>query len=153
MVRAIAGLARIHQLQGRLQLAATLLSLAESQLLTLNIGFDTLEQDDQEQALTLLRSQLDEHTFNTAWEKGHRLSLEQAITLAVSASNVSRDMNITDAPGLVPTQATTLKALVTFSIWHILESARWQWIGQAPTERLIDLSFPLIIDMLVTTLV
>ncbi|MCE7985949.1 MAG: hypothetical protein DYG89_32630 [Caldilinea sp. CFX5] len=82
MVRAIAGLARIHQLQGRLPLATTLLSLAESQLLALNIVFDTLEQADQEQALAQLRSQLDEQTFNAAWEKGRKLSLEQAIMLA-----------------------------------------------------------------------
>ena len=60
-------------------------------------------------------------------------------------------MNVTDATSLVPAQVATLKALVTFSTWPIFESRRGQWIGQDPTERLIDLSFPLIIDMTKTT--
>jgi tetratricopeptide (TPR) repeat protein len=82
MVKVIAGLAHVHQLQGRFQLATTLLSLVAAQLLALNTRLGAPEQADQEQALALLRSQLDEDSFNAAWENGRRLTVEQAITLA-----------------------------------------------------------------------
>jgi len=41
------------------------------------------DEAEQERYLKILRAQLDEATFNAAWEAGRRLTLEQAIVLAL----------------------------------------------------------------------
>jgi hypothetical protein len=41
------------------------------------------DQAEPERYTTILRAQLDEATFNMAWEAGRTLTMEQAISLAL----------------------------------------------------------------------
>jgi hypothetical protein len=45
------------------------------------------DQAEQERHINILRAQLDEATFNAAWEAGYALTLEQAIDLALEETN------------------------------------------------------------------
>ena len=44
------------------------------------------DQAEQERHIIILRSQLDDATFNAAWEAGRTLTLEQAIAVALEAT-------------------------------------------------------------------
>ena len=79
MVWALSGLARICQTQGHFQVATGLLGAVEALLRAMQARLDEPERSDQGQAVALLRIQIDEVGFNTAWKAGHSLTLEQAI--------------------------------------------------------------------------
>jgi len=45
------------------------------------------DQAEQERYIAILRGQLDGATFNSAWEAGRKLTLEQAIELALATDD------------------------------------------------------------------
>lgn len=80
-----AGIAAVKQ-QGRRAarlLAAANVLLTDTIDLNLTLTFDPADEAEYERYLALARQQLDEDTFNTAWNEGRAMNLEQAIAYAL----------------------------------------------------------------------
>ena len=82
MVWGLSGLARLCQNNGHCQLAAKLSGAVDALLKALNARVDEPEASDGARAVALLRTQLGEANFNSAWMAGQHVTLEEAITLA-----------------------------------------------------------------------
>jgi hypothetical protein len=70
-----------ERIEGDIQQAVRLLSAIVS--LYRSIGLSTYENTVLENDVAKRRSQLDEGLFNTAWEAGRAMTMEQAITQAL----------------------------------------------------------------------
>ncbi|MCA1553562.1 MAG: tetratricopeptide repeat protein [Chloroflexi bacterium] len=86
MTACVIGLARLATMQGQARKAATFLSTASALLGVGSANLSLIERLEREAALDSARAQLSEAEFNTAWEEGRALSLEQAIALALEDS-------------------------------------------------------------------
>jgi len=85
IVGTISGLARLCQGQGDHELAAQLLAAVATLLQSLPARLDEPEFSDSQRAVVLLRTQLDEATFQSAWHKGQQMTLEQTVALALQS--------------------------------------------------------------------
>jgi tetratricopeptide (TPR) repeat protein len=83
MIACLAGFAAIGIIQGKLEYAAKLMAAVDTQLALIGIKLLHVDQTEYERNLTLLRTELDEKTLSKFWRKGKRMSLEQAIALAL----------------------------------------------------------------------
>jgi predicted ATPase len=75
----LAGLAGLRARQGHPQWAATMLGAAESLLHATGGAWWPADRVEVERNREIIRSALDEAGFATAWEKGHALTLDQAL--------------------------------------------------------------------------
>lgn len=82
--RALVGLAKLAILQENHQRATQLLGAAQTFFDSHLRCLAPVEQEEYAQALTTVRSQLDDDTFTAAWAEGAQLSLEQAVGYALA---------------------------------------------------------------------
>lgn len=78
----LSGVAELRRAQGDTKRATLLLGFAEAFLKSNRRTFRPLDALAFDRSLTAARLQLDEATFNAAWEAGSKLTLEQAIAYA-----------------------------------------------------------------------
>jgi tetratricopeptide (TPR) repeat protein len=78
-----AGFAAIAAAQGKIQRAAQLLSAVEAQLAAIGIRLSHMDQLEYERNLALVRTKLDEKTLTKFWEKGKRMSFDEAVAFAL----------------------------------------------------------------------
>jgi predicted ATPase len=80
MANCIAGLGGVAAVQGKFVRAAELLATAKSLYATFEIKGEEIEAADRaeyEHDVAVVRQQLDESTFNAAWEEGKQMSLQE----------------------------------------------------------------------------
>ncbi len=80
----LAGFASLALAQGQVIRAVRLFGAAQSILQALNWRLPPADEQEYERALAKVHQQLDESTFNAAWEEGRMLSMDQAIAYALS---------------------------------------------------------------------
>jgi tetratricopeptide (TPR) repeat protein len=81
-VDSLAGFAEIASVAGRHQLAARLFGAAEAAYETLRSRMSSLFRVECDPIVDKLRKQLDQETFDAAWQAGRQMTLEQAIEYA-----------------------------------------------------------------------
>ena len=77
----IAAYAELRRVQGHTELAVRLLALPQLGP-ALQTGITIANRIERERSIAAARAELDPDAFNTAWEAGQKLTLEQAIALA-----------------------------------------------------------------------
>ena len=82
-IACLAGLAAIAAAQGRFERAAKLMAAVDTQLASIGIRLLFIDQLEYARNLADLRAKLDEKNFNKFWAKGKRMSLDDAIALAL----------------------------------------------------------------------
>lgn len=85
----LAGLASVRARQGHTQWAATMLGAAEILLHATGGAWWPADRVEVERNREIIRSALDEAGFAAAWEKGHALTLDQALLFAERDSHDS----------------------------------------------------------------
>lgn len=83
LIACLAGFADIAVAQGRLERAAQLIGIVESQIISLGIRLLFIDKMEYERNLALLKSKLDEKTLAKFRAKGAAMSLEEAIAFAL----------------------------------------------------------------------
>jgi non-specific serine/threonine protein kinase len=83
IISCLAGFAAIAVAQGEFERAAKLMSAVETQLNSIGIRLLFLDKLEYERNLALLRAKLEEKTLSKFWRRGERMSLEQALALAL----------------------------------------------------------------------
>lgn len=79
----IAGLAMITGVNGKPRQAVQLLGAVQAAVQTLDLVRHPADRMEYDRILAAVRAQLDEATFNAAWEEGGKMTLEQAIEYAL----------------------------------------------------------------------
>jgi len=82
-VIALAGLAGVAGVAGKHQQAARLFGAAEAIYEARGWKMDAVVRALYDRIIAAVRAQLDEATFNAAWEAGRKMTLEQAIEYAL----------------------------------------------------------------------
>jgi hypothetical protein len=82
----LGSLASVRAAQGKPAVAATLLAAANTQRKALGRPLIPVDVDDWTGMLEAVRAQLDAPTFSRATAEGQNLTLEQAVSLALSGS-------------------------------------------------------------------
>ena len=80
----LASFAGLAQAQGQLIRAVRLFGAAQAILQTLNWRLPPADGETYERNVASARAQLSKAAFDTAWEEGHALSMDQAIDYALS---------------------------------------------------------------------
>jgi tetratricopeptide (TPR) repeat protein len=88
---ALMGLAGVAQARQEPARAARLLAAALLMLETTGGAFDTVERQAYERIVESTRAQLDEQTWQKAWEEGRAMSVEQAVEYALADSEEPSD--------------------------------------------------------------
>jgi hypothetical protein len=83
MAMGLCGIARVSSVVGRVETAAQLISCFEALHDEIG-GGEAWVARMNEQTLSTIHAQLDEAAFAEAWEQGRVLTLEQAVTLALT---------------------------------------------------------------------
>src|SRR5438105_3967284 len=76
-------LGRVALAQGSPARAATLFAAARTQFDTTGLAMDPDEGPEYEKGLTAIRAALDEKAFSAAWATGKKMSLDEAVALAL----------------------------------------------------------------------
>ena len=71
---------------GRAEAAARLLSKAEALSEEIGGSFEGWAEEQNEETLAALRADLDEPAFAEAWEQGRKLTVDEAVALALGSS-------------------------------------------------------------------
>ena len=82
MAECMAGLAGLKARQGQTEWGATMLSAAESVLKITGGAWWPADRVEVDRNREMIRAALEPNVFNTAWEKGKAMSLEQALAFA-----------------------------------------------------------------------
>src|SRR6266540_4169829 len=77
-----------HALAGRMATAAQLIACSEALFEEWGQAFPKWIADENEETLARIREQLDDETFAEAWEKGRKLTIEEAVALALGDGDV-----------------------------------------------------------------
>jgi hypothetical protein len=85
----ISRLARTFASAGEAETAARLLSSSRALYEELGASAPSFGTDRNEETLAIVRAQLDDASFDAAWDEGLRLTLDEAIALALDAKLVS----------------------------------------------------------------
>ena len=73
--------------QGNHERAAQLLGASDALLKAMGLGQQPSDQPEIDRYEAVVRQQIGEEAFKSAWEKGQAMSLEQAITFALDEEN------------------------------------------------------------------
>ncbi|MBI1800497.1 MAG: hypothetical protein HYR71_02570 [Chloroflexi bacterium] len=84
MAETLVGWAGLALARQQPQRAATLSGAVAALLAVTHLPLDGFERTMHDNTIAALRAQLDEATFNAAWEAGRALTLEQAIEYALN---------------------------------------------------------------------
>ena len=79
----LVGMALVARKQGQLEQAARLFGAVEVMRRGVDIQVPPPYRDDHDKILAVLRAELGEETFAKAWEEGRKMSMEEAIELAM----------------------------------------------------------------------
>ena len=74
-------------MQGKAKRAITLFGAAAARRAAIGYPPPPINQADNERGIATARAQLDEATFNAAWDAGQAMTLEQAIVYALEGSD------------------------------------------------------------------
>ncbi len=80
----LAGLAALAAGLGDMRRAARLAAAAETLRASINLAWEAFERRLYERTVSLARAGLSEAEFNTAWAEGEKLTLEEAVRMALS---------------------------------------------------------------------
>jgi tetratricopeptide (TPR) repeat protein len=83
VIASVAGFAAIAAGERRLERATKLLASVETQLASIGIRLLPVDQAEYERNLAFVRAQLNASKLAAAWSQGNKMTLEQAITLAL----------------------------------------------------------------------
>ena len=83
LVRVLAGFAGVAGVAGKHEQAARLFGAVEAIYEAQERKMGLVERAEYDRIIAKVRSQLDEATFNAAWEEGHKMTLEQAVAYAL----------------------------------------------------------------------
>jgi hypothetical protein len=73
----------IHTRDGNPQLAARLIARAVAVFHEIGLSLETWMTREVEDATAAVRAQLDDDSFDAAWEEGAKLTLDEAVALAL----------------------------------------------------------------------
>lgn len=90
IVGALMGLGAVAQAQGQAEPAARLLGAADTLREAVGFQFEAVDQATYDRTLAAVRAQLDEATFDAAWEAGRALTLDDAIATATEVAEAVR---------------------------------------------------------------
>jgi DNA-binding NarL/FixJ family response regulator len=109
----LAGIAGVANRRGQPERAARLLGAAWGVAESLGVRY-LAHHVHAERVLAATRSQLDDQTFDTAWEEGQALSIERAVTEArrILAAPTSPSVSDLLLPRLSPRELDVLRLLV-----------------------------------------
>jgi tetratricopeptide (TPR) repeat protein len=85
LVDALAGFAGVAGVAGKHEQAARLFGAVEAAREALGWTMGIADRAEYDRIIASVRAQLDEATFNAAWEEGRKMTLEQAIEYALKA--------------------------------------------------------------------
>jgi tetratricopeptide (TPR) repeat protein len=83
VIACLAGFAAVAVAQEQLQRAAQLMGAVETQLASLGIRLLYMDKLEYDRKLTVLQTKLDQQALEKSWEKGNRMSLDQALAFAL----------------------------------------------------------------------
>jgi len=83
IVSCIVGFAEIANFENLNNLATYLLGFVESTLQSIDCVLDGIELKQYKQTITRLHEQLSDEEFNKYWEEGKKLTLDEAVELAL----------------------------------------------------------------------
>ncbi len=102
VAHSLVGFGRLALTQGQSQRAAKLSGVVEALLAAIGARLGRPEGPIHTDTIAAARAQLDEATFNAAWDEGHAMMMEQAIEYALTEPVPHRE----EMPALSPRQAT-----------------------------------------------
>jgi non-specific serine/threonine protein kinase len=83
VIACLAGFAAVAVAQEQLQRAAQLMGAVETQRASLGIRLLYMDKLEYDRKLTVLQTKLDQQALEKSWEKGNRMSLDQALAFAL----------------------------------------------------------------------
>lgn len=87
MMIPLVGWAGLARSQGQVERATKLSGAIEALAEAISSRFEQEDQVEHERTIAVIRSQLDESTFNRLWDEGRKMTLEQAINFALEEND------------------------------------------------------------------